>query len=254
MKKLWLMTYATAAFLATATMVEAQQQQQDPSNEYRTTPPVAEQDTTNVDQQDTTNVDQQDTTAIEGERIRQGNERPRNEMEQGSERTGGENYREEEDTTRQETQGVMNEPVQDNSTQPAQDNSAQPVQDNSTQPARDNSMQPVRDNSMQSNREDTTGVNAATSSNNADSDKAATGTIRDTPADRHEVEVVEDKEGPNNEVVYKYQDGLYYVDRNQKKLVKADESQLKASKSKPVIIDGTVTNKDSKPRNKKSKG
>jgi len=51
----------------------------------------------------------------------------------------------------------------------------------------------------------------------------------------HEIEVLEDKEGPNNQVVYKYQDGLYYVDREEKKLVKIEESQLKDAEHKAVV-------------------
>ena len=52
---------------------------------------------------------------------------------------------------------------------------------------------------------------------------------------QHEIEVLEEKEGPNNQVVYKYQGGLYYVDREQKQLVKIDESQLKDAEHKAVI-------------------
>src|SRR5688500_8750572 len=52
-----------------------------------------------------------------------------------------------------------------------------------------------------------------------------------------EIEVLEDKEGPNNTVVYKYQGELYYVDREQKKLVEIDESQLKDAEHKAIVSD-----------------
>ena len=50
-----------------------------------------------------------------------------------------------------------------------------------------------------------------------------------------EIEVLEEKEGPNSQVVYKYQGGLYYVDRDQKQLVKIEESQLKDAEHKAVV-------------------
>jgi hypothetical protein len=50
----------------------------------------------------------------------------------------------------------------------------------------------------------------------------------------HEIEVLEDKEGPDNQVIYKYQGGLYYVDREQKQLVKIEESQLKDAEHKAI--------------------
>ena len=48
-----------------------------------------------------------------------------------------------------------------------------------------------------------------------------------TQPQMHEVEVLEDKEGPDNQVIYKYQGAFYYVDREQQQLVKIEESQLK---------------------------
>lgn len=67
-----------------------------------------------------------------------------------------------------------------------------------------------------------------------------------------ELEVVEGKEGPNNEVVYKFKGELWYVDRESKQMVKADESQLKDSKHKVMVHEGTTINAKSK-SNKKSK-
>jgi hypothetical protein len=54
-------------------------------------------------------------------------------------------------------------------------------------------------------------------------------------AQQSEIEVLEEKEGPNNQVVYKYQGELYYVDREQKQLVKIEESQLKDAEHKAII-------------------
>jgi hypothetical protein len=68
-----------------------------------------------------------------------------------------------------------------------------------------------------------------------------------------DIEVVEGKEGPENQVVYKYQGSLWYVDRDEKKMVKANESDLKDVKHKMTVHDGTTTS-NPKAKNKKSKG
>ena len=59
------------------------------------------------------------------------------------------------------------------------------------------------------------------------------GAMTDTQAP--EVEILEGKEGPNNEVVYKYQGDLYYVDREKGQLVKVKESELKDSDEKVIV-------------------
>ena len=48
------------------------------------------------------------------------------------------------------------------------------------------------------------------------------------------IEVLEDKEGPDHQVIYKYQGGFYYVDREQQQLVKIEESQLKDAEHKAI--------------------
>lgn len=58
-----------------------------------------------------------------------------------------------------------------------------------------------------------------------------------TTAPQSEVEVIGDKEGPNNQVVYKYQDGFYYVDRDKKEFVKIEESQLQDAEHKAIVSD-----------------
>jgi hypothetical protein len=60
-------------------------------------------------------------------------------------------------------------------------------------------------------------------------------------APQEPVEVLEDKEGPDNQVVYKYQDGLYYVDKEKKELVKIEESQLKDAEHKAIVKEGSAT-------------
>ena len=48
------------------------------------------------------------------------------------------------------------------------------------------------------------------------------------------IEVLEDKEGPDHQVIYKYQGGFYYVDREQQQLVKIEESQIKDAEHKAI--------------------
>jgi hypothetical protein len=67
-----------------------------------------------------------------------------------------------------------------------------------------------------------------------------------------DIEVVEGKEGPENQVVYKYQGEMWYVDREEKKMVKAKESDLIDTKHKVMVHEGTATNDPA--GKKKSKG
>ncbi|MBT1699860.1 hypothetical protein KK083_23435 [Fulvivirgaceae bacterium PWU4] len=70
-----------------------------------------------------------------------------------------------------------------------------------------------------------------------------------------DVEVVENKEGPNSEVVYKFQGELFYVDRDEKKLVKAEESELKDATHETIVKDAMAqdnSTKDSSTKKDKS--
>lgn len=49
-----------------------------------------------------------------------------------------------------------------------------------------------------------------------------------------DIEVLEDKEGPDHQVIYKYQGELYYVDREQQQLIKIEESQIKDAEHKAI--------------------
>lgn len=60
-----------------------------------------------------------------------------------------------------------------------------------------------------------------------------------------DLEVVKDKEGPDNQVVYKYEGDFYYVDRQKKELVKAEESDLQDAKHEVIIDQGDSQNGES---------
>src|SRR5690606_25103365 len=64
-----------------------------------------------------------------------------------------------------------------------------------------------------------------------------------------ELEVVEGKEGPNNEVVYQYQGEYMYVDRENKKLVKAEESELQDADHEIIVKDGQEENENTSSSN-----
>lgn len=72
-----------------------------------------------------------------------------------------------------------------------------------------------------------------------------------------DVEVVENKEGPNSEVVYKFQGEMFYVDRDEKKLVKAEESELKDATHETIVKDAMAqdnsTNDNSTRKDKPTK-
>ena len=72
----------------------------------------------------------------------------------------------------------------------------------------------------------------ADSTNQMDSASMDMGATTQPPM--QDIEVLEDKEGPDNQVIYKYQGEFYYVDREQKQLVKIEESQLKDAEDKAI--------------------
>ena len=79
----------------------------------------------------------------------------------------------------------------------------------------------------------------STSSVNKNDNQATVDTTEAGVSAYHDVEVMDSKEGPNGEVVYKFNDGYYYVDRDkQNKLVKINESELKDARHKVVVKTG----------------
>lgn len=86
------------------------------------------------------------------------------------------------------------------------------------------------------NAKDELNQDSPSSENSQDPNATGTGnSMGATAQPQHEIEVLEDKEGPNNQVIYKYQGELYYVDRDQKQLVQIEESQLKDAEHAATI-------------------
>lgn len=90
----------------------------------------------------------------------------------------------------------------------------------------------VREMKQDPDRKDNSEGNKTTES--ADPNQEGTANYNAAP----EIEVVEAKEGPDNQVVYKYQGGFYYVDREEMKLVKIEESKLQDTDQKMIIKGG----------------
>jgi hypothetical protein len=151
--------------------------------------------------------------------LQQGAERTGEQIEQGAERTG--------DQIQQSADSAGNEIQQ--GAERTGDQIQQGVEqtgdqiENRTDDATDKTDQDRPSAQGQGQDGNVTGTDNSVSSANA--------------APQSEIEVLEDKEGPNNQVVYKYQGGLYYVDKEEKKLVKIEESQLKDAEHKAIISD-----------------
>ena len=110
----------------------------------------------------------------------------------------------------------------------------------------DSTMQQGADSTMQQGADSTSQMDPASPSSGA-MDMGA-----NAQPQMHEVEVLEDKEGPDNQVIYKYQGAFYYVDREQQQLVKIEESQLKDAEHK-AIEHNTTTSGDEQEKNEQDK-
>jgi hypothetical protein len=81
--------------------------------------------------------------------------------------------------------------------------------------------------------------------NNMNDDSESTSGDSQSSATAPELEVVEGKEGPNNEVVYKYQDEYFYIDREKKEVVKAEESDLEDADHKVIVKESEKSGDES---------
>jgi len=242
MKK-FLLTASAVGLLYIAGL--AQNQQQNENTNYRTMPKTEQADTT--DTQNDKAVQQsdegtQDQTNMRSNRSDEGSNDTQSTQSQDQNLNQDQNSNRDEDTDQNNQQQDVNQaPMESTDTTAADDQSSQSSQYRSTTQGNDQGA--AAENNTQ-------GVNQ-----NEQGDQNSSAGLSNEAAEQHPVEVVEDKEGPNNEVVYKYQGEMYYVDREQQKLVKADESQLKDAKNKPTVVQGTANNENRGTKHhKRSKG
>jgi hypothetical protein len=254
MKKI-LLTGIAAVFFAIGSMAQTQQQKNKSteSNQYRkgnesrtkqrvdsvgnTIDSNAEKTGRDIKQDVKRTGNEIDRSAEQaGQNMKEGAQRTEDSVQQGAQRTGQSIQSGAERTGNTVREGV-------NNTGDAIQNGAQRTQDqmnqSTPQEEKNQSQNSSMRNSSRGNNDSMNGNAAATDAN----------TTTQNP-----VEVVDSKEGPNNEVVYKYQGELYYIDRKEQKLVKAEESQLKDAKNKAVVSTNPVStdSKTSKMKNRKS--
>ena len=242
MKKIWLTTF-TAAFLGFTSFAQEQQDStRNQTNQYRNNPQSDSTDkvqgskSTRIHMQ-TDNSDslQNARPQTSGEHL--GNEI--NEIDSASLNNSGQQIRnraeEDRSNLRQNADSAKNEMQND--------------ADQTRQQLRNEGER--TDNNLQSDEEKVRdGVNDRSTREPQDSTGANGTGMANAP-----LEVIPDKEGPNNEVVYKFQGEMYYVDREKKELVKVNDSDLKNSKSELMIHEGPVTKDVSrKTRRSSSKG
>jgi hypothetical protein len=112
-------------------------------------------------------------------------------------------------------------------------------------------------NSLKSDAEkmrDDANEGATRTRNSIDNDSTKSTSPGQDMAMNSPVEVVPDKEGPNNEVVYKFRDEMYYVDREKKEMVKVKGSELRDSKAQLTIHEGPITKDTAKAKRKSHRG
>ena len=101
-------------------------------------------------------------------------------------------------------------------------------------------MQPgVPQNGNMNNQNDNTGRQPGNEQGNATMNQMGSSSQGQANA-APDVEVVKDKEGPDNQVVYQYKGDLYYIDRDKKELVKAKESDLQDAKHDVTVEEGSA--------------
>lgn len=205
MKKL-LLTMAAAFTMSIAVWAQDTTQQ---SNQYRTEPMIDQAE----ENLDTAANEINNEAREQGQNIREGVDTTTTNFEEQTEQAG--------DTLMQELEQAGNE-VQDNSGQNQNIQNAENVNNSMNQHAEQPSTQPSA-NEESANQKDM--------NQNEENQQTAAA----------DIEVVEDKEGPNHEVVYKYQGDLYMVDREDKKLKKVEESELRDTNHEVTIHEGTAT-------------
>lgn len=225
MKKLILTGFAAALFCIGAIA----QVQDTASNNLRTGAQETEEEVQEAgnelqDRTEQTGDEMKEDTQEAGNELRQGAEETGDEIQQGAEQTG--------DEIEDETQEAGNELRQ------GAEETGNEIEQGAERTG--DQMEQGAEEAKDELNED------GPSSENTQQDPNAMGTENSMGANaqpQHEIEVLEEKEGPNNQVVYKYQGELYYVDRDQKQLVQIEESQLKDAAHEAIVVSG-VEEKD----------
>jgi gas vesicle protein len=168
-----------------------------------------------------------------GNELREGAERTGDEIQQGAERTG-EQIEQGADDVKQGAEQTGNEIKEETQDAGNQLREGADRTENEIQQGAERTGEQIEQGADDAKDQMDPSSQAAPSPNATD--MGATG-----QPPMQEIEVLEDKEGPDNQVVYKYQGEFYYVDREQKQLVKIDESQLKDAEHSAIEHNATMS-------------
>jgi hypothetical protein len=260
MKKV-LLTGIAAVFFAIGSMAQTQQQKNKPTesnqyrkgNESRTEQRVDSVGNTIDSNAEKTGRDIKEDVKSTGNDIDRSAEQAGQNMKEGAQRTGDKIQQGAQRTEDSVEQGAQQT---GQNIQNGADRAGNAVKEgvNDTGNAIQNGAQRTQDQLNQSTPPEEKNQSQNSPTGNNDSMNGSAATMENNNASQNPVEVVDSKEGPNNEVVYKYQGELYYVDRKEQKLVKAEESQLKDAKNKAVVSTNPVSSdsKTSKMKHRKS--
>lgn len=269
MKKIMITALAVASCMMAAVAQEQDSTRQE-SNEYRGDP--SEVDSTMFRRNQEGQILQQDSVSQEEERESTNMQQPTstqdslqqdanqlgNELRQGAdeaEQEANEAKQDAEEDVEEAASDVQRraEGVRENAEQKASEveNEAENTGSNIRQDV-EHTKDEVQRRAMESNNQVDQGTEQVTDSTNVGNSNASDSTNQQgAPAAMAEIGVVEDKEGPNNEVVYEYQGKLWYVDREKQQLVEANQDSLKSTEHKVMVKEGT-TSKDPNRKGKKS--
>jgi hypothetical protein len=251
-----LLTGIAAAFFAMAGLAQTQQQKNrsGESNQYRrstdstgqrmdsvgnTIDSKAEKTGRDIKQDVKSTETEMDRSAEQaGQKMQQGADRAGNSIQQGAQRTG---------------ESMQNGADRAGNTIKKGTNDTGNAIQNGAERTRDQMNQGTSSEENHRNQNSSSGNNSTSDNSSVNGNGSDAQASNNNMTAQNPVEVVDSKEGPNNEVVYKYQGELYYVDRKEQKLVKADESQLKDAKNKAVVSTNPVSSTNSKTAKMKPK-
>jgi hypothetical protein len=258
MKKLML-TGISAAFLSIAALGQEQNTDQDNRNQFRQTEEQQQQsaDSISTDFRQGVNEAEQEAEQAEdnlqqesnefrrdareaGENIEEGAERTGNQIEEGAEETS-EDVEKAAEQTGEDIEQAADETGED--IRQGVERTGDEIEEET-----DEATIEVQDQNGEQRTEQTL--------NNMNQEFRSTvdPNGQDTPMEMPEIEVVESKEGPDNQVVYKYQGEFYYVDREKQELVKAEESELEDADHRVIVKEGNEESQNNESARRNNRG
>jgi hypothetical protein len=236
MKKL-ILTCCAAALFSAGALAQTQQPAKTESNQYRNT-----KKTERTEQKiDSATNEAEEGVRETGREVQQGAERTGDQAEQKSEQAGENIQRATEETGEDIRQGV-------NETGNAAGERVEELKKEGTTKSNQ-----VKEDARQQGEQMKEGAEKTMNKVQGQVDSATSeSSATDSGMAAAPVDVVDGKEGPMGEVVYKFGDDMFYIDQTkEKKLVKVKDSELKESRHQVRVSDNPVST-DSKKKGKRS--